>query len=84
VTTRAAIYLHVSKGEQTTENPRPDVERVVQTRQLELVSRYAKERDRKRGPIVRGRRIGHRFKIWIIREHPHDSSKPVALSSYRV
>ena len=37
---RAAIYLRVSKGEQTNENQRPDVARVVETRRLELVTEY--------------------------------------------
>lgn len=36
--TRAAIYLRVSRGDQTNENQRPDVERVVETRRLELVT----------------------------------------------
>ena len=38
--TRAAIYLRVSRGDQTIENQRPDVERVVETRRLELVTTY--------------------------------------------
>ena len=37
---RAAIYLRVSKGERHTENQRPDVERVIATRRLELVAEY--------------------------------------------
>lgn len=37
---RAAIYLRVSKGERHTENQRPDVERVVSMRGLELVAEY--------------------------------------------
>jgi putative DNA-invertase from lambdoid prophage Rac len=37
---RAAIYLRVSKGERHTENQRPDVERVIATRGLELVAQY--------------------------------------------
>jgi putative DNA-invertase from lambdoid prophage Rac len=36
----AAMYLRVSKGEQTTKNQRPDVERIVRARKLELVDRY--------------------------------------------
>jgi DNA invertase Pin-like site-specific DNA recombinase len=40
VGTRAAIYLRVSKDEQTTENQRPDVGRIVETRRLELVAEY--------------------------------------------
>jgi DNA invertase Pin-like site-specific DNA recombinase len=40
VGTRAAIYLRVSKGERHTENQRPDVERVISTRGLELVTEY--------------------------------------------
>jgi DNA invertase Pin-like site-specific DNA recombinase len=48
---RAAIYLRVSSEEQTYENQRPEVERVVSTRGYELVARYeehasaAKHRD---------------------------------------
>lgn len=38
--TRAAIYLRVSKGEQHTENQRPDVDQVVERRRLELVDVY--------------------------------------------
>jgi DNA invertase Pin-like site-specific DNA recombinase len=37
---RAAIYLRVSKGERHTENQRPDVDRVIATRRLELVAEY--------------------------------------------
>jgi putative DNA-invertase from lambdoid prophage Rac len=37
---RTAIYLRVSKGELHTDNQRPDVERVIATRQLELVAEY--------------------------------------------
>jgi DNA invertase Pin-like site-specific DNA recombinase len=37
---RAAIYLRVRKGEQTTENQRPEVEDVIRTRRLELVAEY--------------------------------------------
>lgn len=37
---RAAIYLRVSSDEQTYENQRPDVERVVSTRGYELVRSY--------------------------------------------
>ncbi len=37
---RAAIYLRVSKGERHIENQRPDVERVIATRGLELVAEY--------------------------------------------
>ncbi len=37
---RAAIYLRVSKGERHTENQRPDIERVVAMRGLELVAEY--------------------------------------------
>ena len=37
---RAAIYLRVSKGERHTENQRPDVERVITTRRLELAAEY--------------------------------------------
>lgn len=37
---RAAIYLRVSKGERHTENQRPEVERVIATRGLELVAEY--------------------------------------------
>lgn len=37
---RAAIYLRVSKGERHTENRRPDIERVVVMRGLELVAEY--------------------------------------------
>lgn len=40
---RAAIYLRVSSDEQTYENQRPDVERVVSTRGYELIRTY-KER----------------------------------------
>ena len=38
--TRAAIYLRVSKGEQHTENQRPDVDQIVERRRLELVGVY--------------------------------------------
>lgn len=38
--TRAAIYLRGSKGERHTDNQRPDVERVMATRGLELVVEY--------------------------------------------
>jgi hypothetical protein len=37
---RTVIYLRVSKGERHTENQRPDVERVIATRRLELVGEY--------------------------------------------
>ena len=37
---QAAIYLRVSKGERHTDNQRPDVERVVSMRGLELVAEY--------------------------------------------
>ncbi len=37
---RAAIYLRVSKGELHTENQRPDVDRIIATRDLELVAEY--------------------------------------------
>ena len=37
---RAAIYLRVSKGERHTDNQRPDIERVVSMRGLELVAQY--------------------------------------------
>lgn len=37
---RAAIYLRVSKGERHTENQRPDIDRVIATRRLELVAQY--------------------------------------------
>ncbi len=37
---RAAIYLRVSRGDQTNENQRPDVARIVETRRLELVASY--------------------------------------------
>jgi putative DNA-invertase from lambdoid prophage Rac len=40
---RAAIYLRVSKGERHTENQRPDVERVIATRRLELVTEYVEK-----------------------------------------
>lgn len=38
--TRAAIYLRVSKGEQHVENQRPDVDKIVERRRLELVDVY--------------------------------------------
>lgn len=38
--TRAAIYLRVSKGEQHTDNQRPDVDRIVEKRGLEVVDVY--------------------------------------------
>jgi len=37
---RAAIYLRVSKGDQHAENQRPDVERIIKQRGLELVELY--------------------------------------------
>lgn len=37
---RTAIYLRVSKGERHAENQRPDIERVVAMRGLELVAEY--------------------------------------------
>lgn len=37
---RAAICLRVSKGDRYTENQRPEVERVIQTRSLKLVAEY--------------------------------------------
>lgn len=40
---RAAIYPRVSKGELHTDNQRPDVERVVATRGLELVAEYVEK-----------------------------------------
>ncbi|TAN40123.1 MAG: recombinase family protein [Nitrospirae bacterium] len=40
---RAAIYLRVSSEEQTYENQRPDVERVVRTRGYELVRTYEEQ-----------------------------------------
>lgn len=42
---RAALFLRVSKrtGEQTTENQRPDVERMLKARGVEIVKRYVTE-----------------------------------------
>lgn len=37
---RAAVYLRVSRGEQTIENQRPDVMRLVRTRRTKLVATY--------------------------------------------
>jgi hypothetical protein len=37
---RLAIDLRVSKGDRHTENQRPDVQRMIATRPLELVSDY--------------------------------------------
>jgi hypothetical protein len=37
---RTAIYLRVSKGERHTENQRPDVERLIATRGLDVVAEY--------------------------------------------
>lgn len=37
---RTAIYLRVSKGERHTANQRPDVERVIATRGLDVVAEY--------------------------------------------
>lgn len=38
---RAAVYLRVSRGEQSIENQRPDVLRLVRTRKLKLSGTYA-------------------------------------------
>lgn len=59
---RAVIYLRVSKGERHTENQRPDVDRVISTRGLELIAEYEeKESAAKTRPVFdRMMREAHR------------------------
>lgn len=49
---RTAIYLRVSKGERHTENQRPDIERVLATRRLELVVEYEEKASAAKARLV--------------------------------